>query len=94
MGDAITAMSDAFRSLSDNTAIVPSRINLPIKDQNALHLSMPAYVKGGKYIMIKLVNVHYENPRNNLPLINGIIVIMDSTNGVQLHLWMGNQLQL
>jgi len=84
MGDAINAMSDAFRSLSDNTAIVPSRINLPIEDQNALHLSMPAYVKGGKYIMIKLVNVHYDNPRNDLPLINGIILLMDSTNGVPL----------
>ena len=52
MGDAITAMSDAFRSLSDNTAIVPSRINLPIEDQNALHLSMPAYVKGLSLIHI------------------------------------------
>ena len=34
--------------------------------------------------MIKLVNVHYDNPRNDLPLINGIILLMDSTNGVPL----------
>ena len=73
MSEAINAMSDAFKSLTSNTAIVPSRINMPIMDQNALHLSMPAYIKGGKYIMIKLVNVHYDNPKNNLPLINGII---------------------
>ena len=60
MSEAINAMSDAFKSLSSNTAIVPSRINMPIMDQNALHLSMPAYIKGGEYIMIKLVNVHYD----------------------------------
>ena len=84
MSEAINAMSDAFKSLSSNTAIVPSRINMPIMDQNALHLSMPAYIKGGKYIMIKLVNVHYDNPKNNLPLINGIILLMDSKNGIPL----------
>ena len=84
MSEAINAMSDAFKSLSSNTAIVPSRINMQIMDQNALHLSMPAYIKGGKYIMIKLVNVHYDNPKNNLPLINGIILLMDSKNGFPL----------
>ena len=84
MSEAINAMSDAFKSLSSNTAIVPSRINMPITDQNALHLSMPAYIKGGEYIMIKLVNVHYDNPKNNLPLINGIILLMDSKNGIPL----------
>ena len=93
MSEAINAMSDAFKSLSSNTAIVPSRINMPIMDQNALHLSMPAYIKGGKYIMIKLVNVHYDNPKNNLPLINGIILLMDSKNGIPLAFMDGKSTQ-
>ena len=81
MSDAISAMREAFITLSNKMAIVPNRINLPIKDQNALHLSMPAYIKGGKYIMVKLVNVHYDNPKNNLPLINGLILMMDAKHG-------------
>ena len=86
MSEAISAMREAFICLSNELAIVPNRINLPIKDQNALHLSMPAYVKGGKYIMIKLVNVHFDNPKNNLPLINGVILMMDAERGTPLAL--------
>ena len=86
MSEAISAMREAFICLSNEFAIVPNRINLPIKDQNALHLSMPAYIKGGKYIMIKLVNVHFDNPKNNLPLINGVILMMDAEKGTPLAL--------
>jgi ornithine cyclodeaminase/alanine dehydrogenase-like protein (mu-crystallin family) len=86
MTEAISAMRKAFTSLSNQIAIVPNRINLPIKDQNALHLSMPAYIKGGKYIMIKLVNVHFDNPNNNLPLINGLILMMDAKIGTPIAL--------
>ena len=42
---------------------------------------MPAYIQGGKYIMVKLVNVHFDNPKNNLPLINGLILMMDAEKG-------------
>ena len=86
MTEAISAMREAFTSLSKKIAIVPNRINLPIKDQNALHLSMPAYIKGGKYIMVKLVNVHFDNPKNNLPLINGLILMMDAKIGTPIAL--------
>ena len=84
MTEAISAMRKAFTLLSNQIAIVPNRINLPLKDQNALHLSMPAYIKGGKYIMIKLVNVHFDNPNNNLPLINGLILMMDAKIGTPI----------
>ena len=49
MSEAISAMREAFTALSNKMAVVPNRINMPIKDQNALHLSMPAYIQGGKY---------------------------------------------
>lgn len=86
MSDAIEAMKTAFIALSDGSAIVPNRINLPMADQNALHLSMPAYIKGGKYNTIKLVNVHFENPSKGLPLINGVILVMDALEGRPLAL--------
>ncbi|MEA1881054.1 MAG: ornithine cyclodeaminase family protein [Candidatus Marinimicrobia bacterium] len=81
MNEAIEAMKRAFVALSDGSAIVPNRINLPMVDQNALHLSMPAYIKGGKYNTIKLVNVHFDNPQKGLPLINGVILVMDAVKG-------------
>ena len=81
MNEAINAMKDAFLSVSSGKAIIPNRINLPIKDKNAHHLSMPAYIKGGDYISIKLINVHSNNSKLNLPLINGVIVVMDAHEG-------------
>ena len=64
----------------------PNRINLPMEDQNALHLSMPAYINGGEYNTIKLVNVHFDNPQKGLPLINGVILVMNAKKGNPLAL--------
>ncbi len=86
MAEAIEAMKTAFVALSDGSAIVPNRINLPIEDKNALHLSMPAYIKGGKFNTIKLVNIHFDNSRKGLPLINGVILVMDALEGSPLAL--------
>ena len=86
MPDAIHAMRNAFLALSNGSAIVPNRINLPMEDQNALHLSMPAYIKGGAYNTIKLVDVHFDNPQKGLPLINGVILVMNAKKGDPLAL--------
>lgn len=86
MPDAIHAMRNAFIALSNGSAIVPNRINLPMEDQNALHLSMPAYIKGGAYNTIKLVDVHFDNPQKGLPLINGVILVMNAKKGDPLAL--------
>lgn len=90
MPEAIEAMRTAFIALSDGSAIVPNRINLPMADKNALHLSMPAYINGGKYNTIKLVNVNFDNPHKGLPLINGVILVMDAVEGSPLALVEGN----
>ncbi|MGY8750970.1 MAG: ornithine cyclodeaminase family protein [Fidelibacterota bacterium] len=84
MTDAIEAMKDAFIALSNGTAVVPHRINLQLEDKDALNLSMPAYIKGGLYNTIKVVNVHFNNPKKGLPLINGLILVMDSEKGSPL----------
>ena len=86
MKNAIEAMEDAFISLSDGAAIIPNRINISIPDKKAFHLSMPAYIMGGKYITVKLVNIHLNNPPLDLPLINGVIVVMDADRGDTLAL--------
>ena len=90
MSEAITAMKTAFVAISDGSALVPNRINFPMDDKNAIHLSMPAYIKGGKYNTIKLVNINFDNPSKGLPLINGVIVVMDAVEGSPLALIEGN----
>ena len=81
MQEAIDAMEVAFSSVNNNTAESPLRITMPIGDHDAHHLSMPAYIHGGKYLTIKLINVHTKNPTMGYDLINGVIVIMDAKTG-------------
>ena len=81
MQEAIDAMEIAFSSVANKTAQVPLRIDMPIVDRHAHHLSMPAYINGGKYITIKLINVHSKNPSIGNDLINGVIVVMDAETG-------------
>ena len=81
MPNAINAMKEAFCSISNGTAVVPHRINMPLEEFGAHHLSMPAYIKGGKFLTIKLINVHPGNPLNDLALINGVILVMEAESG-------------
>ncbi len=81
MKEAISAMKLAFSSLSNGDAIVPPRINMPIDEFNAHHLSMPSYLKGEKYFTIKLINVHNDNPAIGRDLINGVILVMNVKTG-------------
>ena len=74
-------MKEAFCSISSGTAVVPHRINMPLEEFGAHHLSMPAYIKGGKFLTIKLINVHPGNPLNDLALINGVILVMEAESG-------------
>ena len=81
MQEAIDLMEVAFSSVNNKTAETPLRVNMAIPDQDAHHLSMPAYINGGKYLTVKLINVHTNNPSKGADLINGIIVVMDAETG-------------
>ena len=81
MPGAINAMKEAFGSISSGDAVVPLRINMPIEKFHAHHLSMPAYINGGKYLTVKLINVHPNNPAKGLQLINGVILVMEAETG-------------
>ena len=81
MEEAIDLMEVAFSSVNNKTAETPLRVNMPIPDQAAHQLSMPAYINGGKYLTVKLINVYTNNPSKGADLINGIIVVMDAETG-------------
>lgn len=86
MIEAIDLMKEAFRSLSLGEAIVPLRVNLPQPAQNAQTLFMPVYLPSAEALGVKMVTVFRDNPIQNLPLIHGLMLVMDGTNGQPLAL--------
>ncbi|GIS47735.1 MAG: hypothetical protein Ct9H90mP20_4050 [Candidatus Neomarinimicrobiota bacterium] len=81
MQEAISAMELAFFINKQWKCCSSTKNKPPIYGFNAHHLSMPSYLKEGKYITIKLINVNHDNPSNGLDLINGVIVVMSAHNG-------------
>lgn len=86
MTEAIELMKEAFRSLSLGEAVVPLRVNLPQPMQNAQTLFMPVYLPSAEALGLKMVTIFRNNPVQNLPLIHGLMLVMDSTNGQPLAL--------
>jgi len=92
MKDAIQAMGDAFRQLSDKSAIAPLRIPLSLPEEQGDALFMPVYLPSTKKFGLKTVSLFYENKRRGLPLIQALIAIYDATDGSPLAIMDGENL--
>jgi ornithine cyclodeaminase/alanine dehydrogenase-like protein (mu-crystallin family) len=92
MHDAIQVMKDAFRQLSNNEVSVPLRLNIPIEQHNGITLYMPAYLRSTQALAVKIVGVHYDNPKRGLPLIHAVVVALDAETGRALALLEGSSL--
>ena len=77
MKDAIDAMRSAFTALHANKVQLPKRIHLDINGGTALF--MPAGMESS--IGIKTVTLFPENPKNNIPYIQGTYCLFDGTTG-------------
>lgn len=92
MRDAIQVMKDAFAQLSANETIAPLRLNIPVESHNGITLFMPAYLTKSNALAVKIVGVHYDNPRRGLPLIHAVVIAMDAETGRSLALIEGSSL--
>src|SRR5581483_933522 len=92
MRDAIVVMKDAFAQLSNNETNVPLRLHIPIEKHNGIALFMPAYLFKSEALAIKIVGVHYDNPKRGLPLIHAVVVALDAETGQPLALIEGSSL--
>lgn len=92
MRDAIQVMKDAFAQLSNNETNVPLRIHLPLEKHNGIGLFMPAFLFKSQALAIKIVGVHYDNPKKGLPLIHAVVVALDAETGRALALIEGSSL--
>jgi alanine dehydrogenase len=81
MGEAIEAMKGAFIQLSTGKAVMPVRGEVSVSKHGGVSLFMPAYLSEKDEMAIKIVSVFNDNPAKGLPLIHGLIVVLDATTG-------------
>jgi len=80
MKDCISAVEQAFRELSEGTAVLPLRT--AISPGEGLSLYMPAYLKKMGALACKVVTVYKNNPsKHNLPTTIGKVLLQDPETG-------------
>src|SRR5262249_36261804 len=86
MPDAIRLVRDAFRELSEGKAIAPLRTPIPVPEQDAVSLFMPAAVPSARGVGLKVVSVFPHNRGQGKPSIFAIVYLVDPTDGSPLAL--------
>ena len=80
MREAIAVVRQAFIELSNGTANVPPRIHLLVEKHHGTTLVMPAYLSETDALACKIVSVFPHNSAYNLPIIQGLVVLLNAEN--------------
>ena len=67
--------------LSGGRAVVPPRIQLDVPEHGGTILIMPGYLPDRGQMAVKIVSVFGDNPERGLPVINALVVVVDSETG-------------
>lgn len=81
MTQAIECMEAVFIQLANQKVTMPLRTGISIEEEEALTLTMPAYLAQDKTLGLKLVSIFPRNLAKNLPSITGFIMLLDATTG-------------
>ncbi|HAS43686.1 MAG TPA: ornithine cyclodeaminase family protein [Microscillaceae bacterium] len=81
MQEAIAAMRASFTLLYQQKAQLPARMEMPLAEDNADLLFMPSYVSEYHQAGLKIANVFRNNPAKGLPLIQGLMLLIDTQTG-------------
>jgi len=81
MPQAITVMEQAFKEFYANQTILPLRTSLPVAKEDAVMLTMPAYLNHQNALGLKVVSVFPNNKTKNLPAINGVVLLLNAQTG-------------
>src|SRR5262249_28743831 len=79
--EAVEVVKRAFGELSTGRADIPLRTVLSLPKHDGVTLFMPGYLSDSESLAVKVVSVHNRNPERNLPLINAVVIVIDSTTG-------------
>jgi ornithine cyclodeaminase/alanine dehydrogenase-like protein (mu-crystallin family) len=93
MEQAMEAVASAFAQLSGGQADMPLRLRLAVPAQEGLALVMPAYLAESGALGLKLLTIFPHNPElHRLPVINALVLLVDTGNGLPLALMDGGWL--
>ncbi|RME05791.1 MAG: ornithine cyclodeaminase family protein [Anaerolineae bacterium] len=83
MTEAIQAVKRAYAAVSAHKAVMPLRTQVPVAPHEGTTLLMPAYLQSedGEALSIKIVSVFQKNPQRGLPLIYGVVLVLDPQTG-------------
>ncbi len=81
MKQAIVAMEEAFKEYYAGAAVLPLRTPVSITEEDALTLTMPAYLGKQQALGLKVVSIFPNNIKQNKPSINGLILLLDERSG-------------
>lgn len=81
--EVIAAMKIGFSALSAGKAEIPLRTKLSVGDEDAVVLSMPAYLNHDQHksISLKTVSVFPGNSAFDLPIIHAAVLVIDVAHG-------------
>ena len=92
MKKVINEMKRAFTQFSSGQVEMPLRSRIHIPKKNGVLLTMPAAILDDNEIAVKIVTVFGNNLRKGLPLIHGVVIVLDAENGKILSLMDGEVL--
>ncbi len=97
VAQAVAGMKEAFAQLSIGQAAVPlrSRVEVRAFSSNLARgttLVMPAHLQRSQALAVKIVSVFPHNPALDLPLIHGLVLVLDAATGRPLALLEGGSL--
>src|SRR5215475_5218146 len=78
MREAVAVVKRAFSELSTGRADVPLRVALSQPERGGVTLVMPGYLSDSESLAVKVVSYHNRNAERNLPLINAVVIGIDS----------------
>lgn len=80
MADTIEAMKWAFAAYSSGAAVQPQRLAVKVPPEKSVLLVKPALLPGAA-LGAKLVSVFPGNPARGLPVISGVVIVLDTVTG-------------
>lgn len=90
MGEAIGAVRAAYIDCATGNAVVPNRTTIDIPESNGTTAILPSHMPKMEVFGAKLVSTFFDNPKLNLPVVNGVIVLQDGKTGEVLAIMDGN----
>lgn len=82
MRETIAAVEEAFKELGSGTAVMPTRVGLPVSDRAGWLGAMPAYLSRAGAMATKIVTSYDNNPtRHRLPTVMAVVILNDPETG-------------